>query len=386
MKRTPQKAEGDCLSGCLLQLRSRFANRDCSTISERRENMNQSIRPVEWKGDYVRLLDQTRLPAEEYYLKITEIGQMWTAIQRLCVRGAPAIGVAAGYGVALEMQRHVEKTMEEYHDLLEQNINYLASSRPTAVNLFWALGRMRAVGRENRQEPNTVCQMRLEEEAKAIEAYEENACIAIGENALTLLKDGMSILTHCNAGGLATVHYGTALSPILLGKERGIHFKVYADETRPLLQGARLTAWELHQADVDVTVITDNMAGMLMKQGKIDAVIVGCDRVAANGDAANKIGTYSVAVLADYHHIPFYVAGPVSTIDLNTHTGNEIPIEERNPEEVSCGFGRRTVPEGVQIYNPAFDVTPHELITAMITDKGVIEHPDEQKIKKVLTN
>lgn len=348
--------------------------------------MDRSIRPVEWMGSSIRLLDQTRLPVEEAYLEITEISQMWDAIQMLCVRGAPAIGVAAGYGVALEMQRYVNKTVEEYHALLEQNIEYLATSRPTAVNLFWALERMRAVGCKNRKEQNLVCQKRLEEEAQAIEKYEENACIAIGENALTLLKDGMSLLTHCNAGGLAAVHYGTALSPILLGKERGVNFKVYADETRPLLQGARLTAWELHQADVDVTVITDNMAGMLMKQGKIDAVIVGCDRVAANGDAANKIGTYSVAVLANYHHIPFYVAGPVSTIDLNTQTGADIPIEERSAEEVACGFGRRTVPEGVKVYNPAFDVTPHELITAIITDKGIIENPDAEKIKKALTN
>ena len=224
----------------------------------------------------------------------------------------------------------------------------------------------------------------LENEAKAIEKYEEAACVSIGENALTLLKDGMTLLTHCNAGGLATVHYGTALSPMLLGREKGIHFKVYADETRPLLQGARLTAWELYHAGIDVTVITDNMAGMLMKQGKIDAVIVGCDRIAANGDAANKIGTYSVAVLAKHHNIPFYVAGPVSTIDLTTQTGDEIPIEERKADEVTCGFGKRTAPEGVKVYNPAFDVTPHELITAIITEKGVVKNPNEEKLAALL--
>ncbi len=344
----------------------------------------KSIRPVEWKGSYIRVLDQTALPEEERYLEIREIGRMWDAIRRLCVRGAPAIGVAAGYAIALEMQRSVGRTVREYHAALEKNVEYLASSRPTAVNLFWALERMRKVGEANRESENAFCQSRLEEEAKAIEQYEENACIAIGEHGLTLLKDGMSVLTHCNAGGLATVRYGTALSPILLGQERGIRFHVYADETRPLLQGARLTAWELKQAGVDVTVITDSMAGMLMRQGKIDAVIVGCDRVAANGDAANKIGTYSAAVLARHHHIPFYVAGPVSTIDRDTKCGDDIPIEERGPEEVACGFGRRTVPEGVKVYNPAFDVTPHGLVTALITDRGIVAEPDEMKIRQLL--
>lgn len=347
--------------------------------------MEKAIKPVEWMGDHVKVLDQTLLPTEVKFMEIRTAQQMWDAIKMLCVRGAPAIGVAAGYGVAAAMQEHVDKSVEGYHAELEKTIEYLASSRPTAVNLFWALDRMKETGSRHKNDSNAVTQKALEEQAIAIEKYEENACIAIGENALTLLKDGMTLLTHCNAGGLATVHYGTALSPMLLGKERGIHFKVYADETRPLLQGARLTAWELYQAGVDVTVITDNMAGMLMKQGKIDAVIVGCDRVAANGDAANKIGTYSVAVLAKHHQIPFYVAGPVSTIDVNTPTGDDIPIEERSAEEVSCGFGKRTAPEGVKVYNPAFDVAPHELITAIITDKGIIMHPDEAGIAKVLS-
>lgn len=336
-------------------------------------------------GDHVKVLDQTLLPSEVKFMEIRTAQQMWDAIKMLCVRGAPAIGVAAAYGVAAAMQEYVDKPVEVYHTELKKVIEYLATSRPTAVNLFWALDRMRETGSSHKDDANEVTQNALEEQASAIERYEENACIAIGENALTLLKDGMTLLTHCNAGGLATVHYGTALAPMLLGKERGIHFKVYADETRPLLQGARLTAWELQQAGVDVTVITDNMAGMLMKQGKIDAVIVGCDRVAANGDAANKIGTYSVAVLARHHHIPFYVAGPVSTIDISTPTGDDIPIEERGPEEVACGFGRRTAPEGVKVYNPAFDVTPHELITAIITDKGIVMEPDEAGIAEVLS-
>lgn len=346
--------------------------------------MSGMIKPVEWKETYVKVLDQTLLPEEVKFMEIRDAQVMWDAIKMLCVRGAPAIGVGAGYGVAIEMQKHVKESTAEYHKNLKETIEYLATSRPTAVNLFWALDRMKETGEKYANGSNDVCQKALEETAINIEKYEENACISIGENALTLLKDGMTLLTHCNAGGLATVHYGTALSPMLLGKERNIHFKVYADETRPLLQGARLTAWELNQAGVDVTVITDNMAGMVMKQGKIDAVIVGCDRIAANGDAANKIGTYSVAVLAKHHNIPFYIAGPVSTIDMNTPTGDDIPIEERSAEEITCGFGKRTVPEGVKVYNPAFDVVPHELITAIITDKGIIANPDKEKVAQVV--
>lgn len=344
------------------------------------EHTKQDIVPVEWKEDYVKVLDQTLLPAEEKDLEIRSAEQMWDAVKRLCVRGAPAIGIAAAYGVCIEMKRHMEASEEEYHRILNETVDYLATSRPTAVNLFWALERMRKIGQACMGKANAETQAELEAEAGEIEKREEAACVAIGENMLTLLESGMTILTHCNAGGLATVRYGTALAPILLGKERGIDFKVYADETRPLLQGARLTAWELQRAGVDVTVITDNMAGMLMAQGKIDAVIVGCDRVAANGDAANKVGTYSAAVLARYHGIPFYVAGPVSTIDLQTPTGAEIPIEQRDPEEVTNGFGRRTAPERVKVYNPAFDVTPHELITAIVTEYGVIMHPDQEKI------
>lgn len=346
--------------------------------------MYESLVPVKWMGDYVAILDQTKLPTEETYMEIRDIGPMWDAIKMLCVRGAPAIGIAAAYGVAIEMQKYVGESVEVYRQKLQESIDYLATSRPTAVNLFWALDRMKEAGDACVGESNEVCQAKLEEKAKWVEAYETNACIAIGENALTLLEDGMGLLTHCNAGGLATVRYGTALSPMLLGKERGINFKVYADETRPLLQGARLTAWELYKAGVDVTVITDNMAGMVMKQGKINAVIVGCDRIAANGDAANKIGTYSVAVLAKHHGIPFYVAGPVSTIDPNTETGDDIPIEERMAEEITCGFGKRTVLEGTKVYNPAFDVTPHELITAIITDKGIIKNPCKETVAEVL--
>lgn len=354
---------------------------------EEGKKMYEALIPVKWEGDHVSVLDQTLLPTEEVYLEIKEIGQMWDAIKRLCVRGAPAIGIAAAYGVAVEMQKYVKESEEMYHQKLRDSITYLATSRPTAVNLFWALKRMEETGERCKadQNRNEDTQKKIEQAAKEVEAYETAACVAIGENALTLLEDGMGILTHCNAGGLATVRYGTALAPILLGKEKGINFKVYADETRPLLQGARLTAYELYKAGVDVTVITDNMSGMVMKQGKINAIIVGCDRVAANGDAANKIGTYSVAVLAKHHGIPFYVAGPVSTIDLNTPTGEDIPIEERVAEEITCGFGKRTVLEGTKVYNPAFDVTPHELITAIITDKGIIKNPCKETVAELMS-
>ena len=239
------------------------------------EYAERDIVPVEWKEEYVKVLDQTLLPAEEKDLEIRSAEQMWDAIKRLCVRGAPAIGIAAAYGVCIEMKRYVTIPVEEYHRHLKETIAYLETSRPTAVNLFWALDRMRKTGEACTGRTNAETQAELEAEAGEIEKREEAACVAIGENMLTLLESGMTILTHCNAGGLATVRYGTALAPILLGKERGIDFKVYADETRPLLQGARLTAWELQRAGVDVTVITDNMAGMLMAQGKIDAVIVG---------------------------------------------------------------------------------------------------------------
>ena len=346
--------------------------------------MYETLTPVKWMKDHVVVLDQTLLPTKEEFIEIRDIDKMWDVIQRLCVRGAVAIGIAAVYGVVVEMQKYVGEPEDVYRKKLIECIDYIATSRPTAVNMFWALEHLRAVAKECENETNAVCQEKLEEKANWIEAYEANTGVSIGENALTLLKDGMGLLTHCNAGGLGGVRYGTALSPMLLGKERGINFKVYADETRPLLQGGRLTAWELQKAGVDVTVITDNMAGMVMQQGKVQAVIVGCDRVAANGDTANKIGTYSVAVLAKHHGIPFYVAGPLSTIDPSIETGADIPIEERNPEEVTCGFGKRTVLEGVKAYNPAFDVTPHELITAIITDKGIIHHPCKETVAEIL--
>jgi methylthioribose-1-phosphate isomerase len=269
---------------------------------------------------------------------------------------------------------------------VEKVADYLATSRPTAVNLFWALDRMKRRAAELAADGRwTVPEAKqaLLREALAIQSEDEETCRLIGVHALSLFEDGMSVLTHCNAGGLATAKYGTALAPFYLAKEQGIELKVFADETRPVLQGARLTAFELQQAGVDVTLICDNMAGMVMQKGWVQAVIVGTDRVAANGDVANKIGTYSVAVLAKAHGIPFYVACPLSTIDLTTPTGAEIPIEERHEDEVTQGFGKRTAPDGVKVYNPAFDVTPNEYVTAIITEKGIVRAPFSENLQKL---
>ncbi|MBH5318541.1 S-methyl-5-thioribose-1-phosphate isomerase [Paenibacillus sp. GSMTC-2017] len=336
-----------------------------------------------WTGDKLDLLDQRLLPEEIVYLPLTTSEGVWEAIRHLKVRGAPAIGIAAAYGVVLASRSAA--SVEEWIVAVQKEAEYLATSRPTAVNLFWALDRMKAAATRLAEQQLTIeqCIESLEIEAIAIQSEDEETNRLIGEHALTLFKNDMGVLTHCNAGGLATAKYGTALAPFYLAKERGIDIRVFADETRPVLQGARLTAFELQQAGVDVTLICDNMAGMVMAKGWVDAVIVGTDRVAANGDVANKIGTYSVAVLAKAHGIPFYVACPLSTIDLQTPTGAEIPIEERNAEEITEGFGKRTAPQGVKVYNPAFDITPHEYVTAIITEKGIIEAPFEENLKKL---
>jgi methylthioribose-1-phosphate isomerase len=339
------------------------------------------LQSVRWSDDHLSLLDQRLLPEQVEYLKLHTAQDVWEAIRHLAVRGAPAIGIAAAYGVYLGVRNEAENGPGAPTTLLAkvyEVAEYLATSRPTAINLFWALDRMKAragalLGDVTASPAEA--KRALLAEAEAIQAEDEAVCRAIGEHALTLFEDGMGVLTHCNAGGLATARYGTALAPIYLAKEKGWDLKVFADETRPVLQGARLTAFELHQAGIDVTLICDNMAGMVMSKGWIQAVIVGTDRVAANGDVANKIGTYSVAVLAKAHGIPFYVACPLSTIDLHTPTGSEIPIEERHEDEITQGFGKRTAPTGVKVYNPAFDVTPNEYVTAIITEKGVVKPP-----------
>lgn len=345
--------------------------------------MGEQVRPIEWRDGKLILLDQTKLPTITEYLEITEVKDAWDAIKELKVRGAPAIGVAAAYSLVLATADAPETDFEAYWEVFQAQKAYLASSRPTAVNLFWALNRMEAHALKNRDLTVAELKQKLFEEAKAIHKEDEDICYKIGEYGLSLFKDGMGVLTHCNAGKLATAGLGTALAPLYLAKEKGWNLRVYADETRPLLQGARLTAWELHQADIDVTLITDNMAAHVMSRGWIDAVIVGCDRVAANGDTANKIGTYGVAILAKEHNIPFYVAAPSTTIDLETPTGAEIEIEERMIEEVTMGFGKRTGPEGVKVYNPAFDVTPAEYITAFITEKGIVRAPFDTGLKAI---
>ncbi|QAY65074.1 S-methyl-5-thioribose-1-phosphate isomerase [Paenibacillus protaetiae] len=342
------------------------------------------LQSVIWAGDKLDLLDQRLLPEEIVYLPLTTAEEVWEAIRHLKVRGAPAIGIAAAYGVVLG-SRQVQEGTNGWLAEVRKQAEYLATSRPTAVNLFWALDRMKAKAAAIVEAGLSLeeAKQALLDEAVTIQSEDEETNRQIGEHALSLFEDGMGVLTHCNAGGLATAKYGTALAPFYLAQERGITLKVFADETRPVLQGARLTAFELHQAGVDVTLICDNMAGMVMSKGWVNAVIVGTDRVAANGDVANKIGTYSVAVLAKAHGIPFYVACPLSTIDLNTPTGAEIPIEERNPEEVTEGFGKRTAPQGVKVYNPAFDITPAEYVTAIITEKGIVKAPFNINLKKL---
>ncbi len=341
-----------------------------------------SLRTIDWTPDSptslipgsVTLVDQIRLPLELVYLRTQSVEEIWQAIKTLQVRGAPAIGIAAAMGVATSVQHHPGATPELAQVAL-QAADYLATSRPTAVNLFWALDRMRTLIHASPLLSPFSFKERLVREAILIRDQDAAMCRAIGKHGATLLKDGDTVLTHCNAGGLATAEYGTALAPIYVATEQHKHIRVYADETRPLLQGARLTAWELMQAGIDVTVICDNMAAHVMKTKSISAVMVGADRIASNGDAANKIGTYGVAVLAKAHRIPFYVLAPSSTFDFALKTGSEIPIEERAPEEITMGFGRRTAPEGVKTYSPAFDVTPAELITAIVCEKGILYPP-----------
>jgi methylthioribose-1-phosphate isomerase len=342
---------------------------------------------VKWIGGtdgVLELIDQRRLPREFVMLTIRDTPQLHDAIKTLAVRGAPAIGVAAAYGPALALQKLGSRaTTDQALAKTLAACDYLATSRPTAVNLFWALDRIRRRARQTAAEPKaTAAQLHeaILAEAQAIFEEDVEMCRRIGENGEKFIADGSAVLTHCNAGALATAGQGTALSVIFEAQKRGKKFKVYADETRPLLQGARLTAWELKQAGIDVTLICDNMAGWLMKQGKINAVITGADRIAANGDTANKIGTYSVSVLARQHGVPFYIAAPSSTFDLSIPDGAAIPIEERNPDEVTGFGGVRTAPDGVAVYNPAFDVTDAQNICGIITEKGVIETPNAQRI------
>ena len=341
-----------------------------------------AFQTLAWRDQALVLLDQTRLPGEVVYLECREVERAARAIEELVVRGAPAIGVAAAYGMVLGAGEALDQEPEVFRRHLQQTRARLARTRPTAVNLFWALEQMDQViagggGLDNRQLYEC-----LLARAEELCAEDEAICRRLGQHGAELLQHGFKVLTHCNAGGLATAGYGTALGVIYAAQAQGKQLRVFADETRPLLQGSRLTAWELQQQGVEVTVICDNMAAVVMRQAPIDCVIVGADRIAANGDVANKIGTYGVAVLARAHNIPFYVAAPVSTLDLSLAEGAQIPIEQRRPEEVSRGLGRTTAPEGVGIFNPAFDVTPCELVAAIISEKGIARPPFAQTLRQ----
>lgn len=338
--------------------------------------------PIQWDNGQLYLLDQTQLPLTTIVEQQTSVEQVWESIKRLKVRGAPAIGIAGAYGLVLAVQDQTHLPQPEFLARLEQQAAYLDSARPTAVNLHWALTRMLTHARALAHLSPPELYQALVQEAIQIHQEDRQLCRAIGVHGLPLIQPGMGILTHCNAGALATAEWGTALAPMYLAHEQGIPFKVYADETRPLLQGARLTAWELQQSGIDVTLICDNMAASMMSQGLIDLVIVGTDRVAANGDVANKIGTFGVAILAQYFQIPFYVACPYSTIDFATPNGSSIVIEERLADEVTHFGLKRTAPENIPVRNPAFDVTPHPLVTGLITEKGIIRPPYTENLQQ----
>ncbi|MDA8229170.1 MAG: S-methyl-5-thioribose-1-phosphate isomerase [Desulfitobacterium hafniense] len=342
------------------------------------------MKAIEWLGDTLRILNQTRLPMETLYRDAKTYEEVAEAIEKMEVRGAPAIGAAAAYGYALGALGY-QGEMEVFKEYMEKVQARLASTRPTAVNLFWALRRMEDRLRDL-QELDDIGRIRqaLVEEADKIADDDRRTNRLIGEHGKSVVPDEANILTHCNAGALATVEYGTALGIIRAAHESGKKIHVYADETRPFLQGARLTTWELIQDNIPVTLIADNMAGYVMQQGKIDLIIVGADRIAANGDTANKIGTYSLAVLAHAHGIPFYVAAPTSTIDLKVSSGQDIPIEERSPQELRELFGVPTSPQEVQVYNPAFDVTPAKYITGIVTEKGIVSSPYSVNLLKIM--
>jgi methylthioribose-1-phosphate isomerase len=347
------------------------------------------IETLKWVGDvdgYLELIDQRKLPNEFQKLPCKTPEQLFEAIQTLAVRGAPAIGVSAAYGVCIVAQSIADSdTMAHALKVIGKGCDYLATSRPTAVNLFWALDRMRQAAEKGGYDSVATLKVTLLDEAHAICKEDQQMCRAIGEHGAFLIPEGGAVLTHCNAGALATAGIGTALAPMYVAHGLGKRFKVYVDETRPLLQGARLTAWELTQAGIDATLICDNMSATLMADGKIDAIITGADRIAANGDAANKIGTLALSILAKHYNVPFYIAAPSSTFDLSIESGDQIPIEQRNPDEI-CRVGQTAIaPDAMKVYNPAFDVSNAENITAIITEKGIIARPDTEKISRLLS-
>ncbi len=346
-----------------------------------------SVPTIEWEGGVdgkVKLIDQTLLPGELKFIYCDNKECMWEAIKTLRVRGAPAIGIAAAMGVILGIRNVQAENFNDFFLKLQEVTTYLGTSRPTAVNLFWALERMERVAQAFHTEPVKTIKEFLFKEALEILEEDKDSSKRIGEHGAALIPSGSTVMTYCNAGGLATGGYGTALAVIYAAKEQGKVDRVFACETRPLLQGARLTSWELLEAGLDVTLICDNMAAHVMAEKKIDAVVVGSDRIAASGDAANKIGSYGLSIIAREHNVPFYVAAPISTFDMKISKGSDIPIEERSPDEVTYITGHRTAPEGVHVYNPAFDVIPARNIRAIITEKGVIKNPNTKRVKKLV--
>lgn len=351
------------------------------TLTDRSQREHMPTETITWTGEKVRLIDQTLLPAEERHLELGSVEEIWEAIKMLRVRGAPAIGVAAALGLCVGIRGSKATSWAEFEPELKRAAGYLASARPTAVNLFWALERMVRLAETVRDQPVAAIKERLLAEATAMIEEDHRICRAMGEHGAALLTDGQGVLTHCNTGGLATAGLGTALNVVFTAHRQGKRIHVFAGETRPLLQGARLTAWECLREGVPCTLICDSMAAVVMRQGKVKSVLVGADRIAANGDTANKIGTYMLAVLAKEHGIGFYVVAPLSTIDRAIASGDEIPIEERGAEEIIRGFGRQTAPSGVHVFNPAFDVTPHRLIAGIVTERGVAGPPYTESLR-----
>ncbi len=344
---------------------------------------------IEWIGGIdgkIKIIDQTLLPNELKYVYCDDRDSIYHAIKTLMVRGAPAIGIAGAMGAVVGIKDNKSEDFDSFFKEFKEVTAYLGSSRPTAVNLFWGLKRMEETAQKNSQKPVSEIKEILLNEAKIILEEDKEICRKIGENGEVFLEEGSCVITHCNAGGLATGDFGTALAVMFAAADKGKKISVYADETRPLLQGSRLTVWELKNAGIDVTLICDNMSAHTMKSKKIDCVIVGADRIAANGDAANKIGTYGLSIIAKQHNVPFYVAAPASTFDLSITSGEEIPIEERDADEITTIAGHKIAPDDIKVFNPAFDVTPASNIKAIITERGVIHNPDTEKVNSVIGN
>lgn len=342
-----------------------------------------AIQSIEWRDDHVRIIDQTYLPSREVYSDIRDVGRMWEAIKKLRVRGAPAIGIAAAYGFYLGIKELPENSFQSFKIEVERVADYLETARPTAVNLHWALERLQTTIDAHKDKDISEIKEIVLKTAKTIHAEDKRICKKIGENGTELIDKDAQILTHCNTGSLATGQYGTALSVIFHAHKAGKNIQVWVDETRPLLQGSRLTAWELMNAEIPMKIITDSTAGLLMHRKEVDMVLVGADRITATGDVANKIGTYPLAVLANENEVPFYVAAPLSTIDMELKNGEEIPLEERDDEEITHFNDSKVAPKKAETYNPAFDITPHQYINGFITEKGIIEPPFDEAFEKL---